>query len=105
MTTHATRDRGEILHFAGFHHLSPALSERGDPAFSAAPGDGLSRCGWETFFGRMRERGLALSFEPEDGSSARFVPCDRVEEEHPSLASAVEHARRFWAAMFPRKPA
>jgi hypothetical protein len=103
--THATCDRGEILHFAGFHHLSPALSERGDPALSAATGDGLTRCGWEPFFAAMGRRGLAASFDPEDPSSVRFVPARHRGGRHPSLAGAVDHARRFWKAMFPRPKA
>ena len=104
MTTHATRDRGEILHFAGFHRLSPALSDRGEPKFSAAPGDGLARCGWEAFFHALDRHHLAVAFDPGDASSLRFVPAGAAVSggEHPSLASALEHARRFWRSMFPR---
>ena len=71
---HATRDRGTIIHFAGFHHLSPALDDRSRPTFSAGPGDGLARCGWERFFEAVRADGLALEYDPDDAASARFVP-------------------------------
>jgi hypothetical protein len=50
----------------------------------------------------MGRRRLAVSLDPEDPSSVRFVPADRREGGHPSLASALDHARRFWKAMFPR---
>ena len=70
----ATADRGLIIHFAGFHHLSPALDDRSRPAFSAGAGDGLARCGWESFFKAMRAHGLALGFDPGDAASVRFLP-------------------------------
>ena len=69
-----TADRGLIIHFAGFHHLSPALDDRTRPAFSAGAGDGLARCGWETFFSAMRAHGLALEYDLEDAASFRFSP-------------------------------
>ncbi len=97
-----TRDRGEILHLAGFRRLSPALSDRGEPAFSSAAGDGLARCGWENFFAACRAHHLAVAFDDGDRASVRFVPEDEARE-HPSTESALAHARRFWRAMFPRR--
>ncbi len=91
-----TRDREAILHHAGAHHLSPALDARGLPAFSAAPGDGLARCGWETFFAVLRRRGLAARLSDE--AEVRFVAEAQVGGDHASLASALAHARRFWSA-------
>lgn len=98
----ATTDRGDILHFAGFHRLSPALDDASRPAFSAGPGDGLARCGWEPFFGAMRAAGVALQYDPEDPGSARFVPDSELRQErghHPALSQALAHARRFWKAL------
>jgi len=104
----STTDRADIVHFAGFHHLSPALDGRSMPAFSAAPGDGLARCGWERFFDAMGRRGLALLFDPADPASARFVPAAQARREraaHGGLAGALDHARRFWRALLPSKQA
>jgi hypothetical protein len=96
-----TFDRGAIMHFAGFHHLSPALDERGAPAFSAQAGDGRARCGWAAFFAAMAARGLALAFDDDDASAARFVPAgqSKDEGEHATLASAIGHAKRFLRAL------
>jgi hypothetical protein len=100
--THVSTDRGEIMHFAGFHHLSPALDAGGGPAFSASAADGLARCGWEAFFGALAQRGLALSFDPSDPGSSRFIPASgaRSEATRRRIHDALALARRFLAAMF-----
>jgi hypothetical protein len=67
-----TADRGEILHYAGRHSLSPALRE-GVPAL-VGPGDRDGRCGWEAFFAAMTSRRLALSVPEPETAEARFVP-------------------------------
>jgi hypothetical protein len=96
-----TFDRGAILHFAGFHRLSPALDAGGGPALAAELPDGARRCGWEPFFAAMAARRLALTFDPDDGASARFVRSGEAKDggEHPTLASAIAHARRFVKAL------
>ena len=101
-----TTDRGGIMHFAGLHHLSPALDEGRAPALSAEPGGRLVRCGWEPFFGSLRARHLAMAYQADDPASVRFVPASGstgAPEPHGSLAHAVEHAARFWRALFPGK--
>jgi hypothetical protein len=101
-----THDRGEVVHFAGFHGLSPAIAADGAPAFSAGPGDGLARCGWATFFTAMDARGLALAFDPADAGSARFergASARGEGEPEGGLAGALAHSRRFRAALFPAK--
>jgi hypothetical protein len=101
-----TQDRGEIVHFAGFHALSPALDTQGAPAFSAGAGDGLTRCGWETFFTAVERCRLALDFDPADGRSARFIPDTERRGEgalEGGLQTALAHSRRFWGAIFPKK--
>lgn len=101
----ATTDRGEIVHLAGFQHLSPALDAAGAPAFSAAPGDGLVRCGWEPFFRALRERRLAVALDP-GGGTARFIPAGERAggAAGGGLSRAVAHSRRFWRALFPSRP-
>ena len=98
--TLVSRDRAEIMHFAGFHHLSPAL-DAGRPAFSTSAADGLARCGWEAFFLALTEGCLALCFDPSDPSPARFVPAKgaRSGAQQSGIRGALVHARRFLAAM------
>ena len=68
----ATADRGEIIHLAGRHGLSPALRD-GAPGFSSGHGD-AARCGWEVFFAAMEARGLALAWDPDDPAAAVLAP-------------------------------
>lgn len=100
----ATADRGAIVHFAGAHHLSPALDAAGAPAFSAGPGDGLARCGWEPFFRALGARRLAVVLDPS--GEPRFTPAGgrRGAGAGAALARAVAHSRRFWRALFPQRP-
>jgi hypothetical protein len=102
-----TTDRGDVLHFAGFHHLSPALDGEGKPAFSAGQGDGLTRCGWEAFFHALGRHRLAVARDAEAGT-ASFVPAgEPTPHARPGeggLGHAVEHSKRFWRALFPPRP-
>jgi hypothetical protein len=67
-----TSDRGDVIHFAGHHHLSPAVRD-GAPAL-VGHGDVAGRCGWATFFEALERRALAARFDPEDGASFSTVP-------------------------------
>ncbi len=101
----ATSDRGEIVHFAGFHRLSPALRE-GAPAFAGAPESSLRRCGWEQFFHALETRGLALVYDPENPGSAGFVPQQQAEglgRSRDSLRRALQHSARFVRALVRRR--
>jgi hypothetical protein len=102
-----TFDRGAILHFAGFHRLSPALDAGGGPLLAAELPEGARRCGWEPFFAAMAARRLALAFDPDDGASARFVRSGAAKGrgEHATLASAIAHAKRFVKALRGGPPA
>ncbi|HET8644915.1 MAG TPA: hypothetical protein VFO85_05470 [Vicinamibacteria bacterium] len=103
----ATRDRGEIIHWAGFHHLSPGLQGE-QPVLSGDPSPDVVRCGWEKFFAAMFRARLAMVYDPEDPASAAFVPeaeARPLRHEHASLRSAVEHSLRFLRVLFPRKAA
>src|SRR5512133_2819029 len=65
VTPDPTRDRGDILHLAGRHQLSPAL-RGGEPAL-VSPADREGRCGWEPFFAALERLGLWVG-EEADGS-------------------------------------
>ena len=96
----ATSDRAEIVHFAGFHHLSPGLDATSRPAFSSATGDGVTRCGWETFFTALRTAGLAMAFDGADPTSVRFVPeAGAPSAGEQGLRGAFEHSKRFLKAL------
>jgi hypothetical protein len=92
----ATLDRADVIHFAGRHRLSPALRE-GEPAL-VAQGQPGARCGWAEFFAALEARGLAVAFEPEDGTSARLVPRAEAREggHGPGLVAEI---RRFLSAL------
>ncbi len=102
-----TVDRGEIIHFAGRHRLSPALRD-GMPAL-VAPAEAGSRRGWADFFRAMEDRKLAASFDPEDAGSFRLVPRDggggaRAAGARGPGQGACAEARRFLAALRGRYP-
>ncbi|WP_242372634.1 MULTISPECIES: hypothetical protein [Anaeromyxobacter] len=101
---HATLDRAEIIHFAGWSRRSPALRE-GAPAL-VGHGEAGERCGWEPFFRALTAKGLAVAFDPGTPGEPRFVP--RAEAE-PHLGSArrtpVAEARRFLSALRGAPPA
>lgn len=100
-----TTDRGAIEHFAGSQLLSPALDAAGAPAFSAAPGDGLARCGWERFFRALDARRLGVVLDPAAGAPARFTARGGSgAAAGGGLSRAVDHSRRFWRALFPPAP-
>lgn len=100
-----TRHRDQIIHFAGFHHLSPAIDAQGAPAFSHETGDGLTRGGWAPFFKALNSRGLVVRYDPADGSSATFVPASSPDDSEPGhgLAHAIDRDKRFLRAVFPSK--
>lgn len=97
----AILDRGEIIHFAGLHSLSPALAD-GVPRLVSAPDPG--RCGWEPFFAAVEGRGLALVHDSEAPTSAVLAP---VRDARPflraraGLAAALSHSGRFLRALRP----
>jgi hypothetical protein len=99
-----TTDRGDVIHFAGRHRLSPALRE-GAPAL-VPPGDNGQRCGWAEFFAALDARELVASFEPEDPASFRPVPRGAASAGagHASGPGALAEARRFVAALRGRLP-
>jgi hypothetical protein len=98
----ATHDRGEVLSFAGFHHLSPALRD-GAPRLVVAA-DNAGRVGWEPFFAALDAAGLVMAWDTEDPASALPISADegRAMERIPTHAS-MDDALRFVRA-FRRGP-
>jgi hypothetical protein len=101
-----TTDRGAVIHFAGRHHLSPALRD-GAPVL-AGPDPG-GRSGWAPFFSALEGRGLAARFDPDDGTSFATVPrreqggrADQAAPATPEARAPVapgREARRFLQAL------
>lgn len=96
----ATRDRGEIIHFAGQQGLSPALRD-GVPAFTTGR-DAAARCGWEAFFAALDERGLALAWDPEDPASASFAPRGELALRGHGSPGGLARCARFLRALLRR---
>ena len=71
----ATHDRGEIMHFIGRQHGSPALKKAsGEPVISVGHDDPeAQRVGWASFFAAMTKRHLELANDPEAGTH-RWLP-------------------------------
>ncbi len=99
----ATIDRGEIIHFAGQHGLSPALVD-GAPAFASGHGGG-ARCGWADLFAAMEGRGLALAWDPEDPAAAAFVPGRGLPRRGHGLPGGLARSGRFLRALLGRDQA
>jgi len=91
----ATHDHGEILDFAGAHHLSPALRD-GAPRM-VDEGENAGRIGWEPFFAALDSAGLVMAWDTDDPSTAAPMPAaeGRPLERHPTFAAAMERTRRF----------
>ncbi len=99
----ATDDRGEVIHFAGFHSLSPALVE-GRPALTSGGDPAAVRCGWEALFHAMGDQDLVLVRDDEDPGASAFVPRSRAvfaRSEPPPGHGPIEHAVRFLRALRP----
>jgi len=96
----ATADRGEIIHFAGQHGLSPALRD-GAPAFASGHA-AAARCGWEPFFAALEERGLALAWDPEDPASAGFAPRGELALRGHGSPGGLARSARFLRALLRR---
>jgi hypothetical protein len=101
----STTDRGDVIHFAGRHRLSPALRD-GKPALLPI-GEGGARCGWAEFFAAMDAAGLVASLEADDAASFRLVPRGAGAGAGAARGhgpGALAEARRFVAALRGRLP-
>lgn len=100
-----TLDRGDVIHFAGRHRLSPALRD-GTPALVGV-GEPGRRIGWAELFAAMGAAGLVASLEPDDAASFRLVPRGDAAASGAARGhgpGALAEARRFVAALRGRLP-
>ncbi len=103
-----TDDRGDVIHFAGRHRLSPALRD-GVPAL-VAHGEPGERRGWGEFFAALRARGALASLDPDDPGSFKLVargaagPSSAGGPSRAPEPGAFAEARRFLAALRGRFP-
>ena len=77
MATKTTTDHGEILHWAGFHHLFPVRKKGGAPgiALQAESGPDDERIGWDAFFAVVNHERLAAVLDTDEGATgALLVP-------------------------------
>ena len=84
-TKKSTRDHGEIIHFAGRHHLFP-VAQKADPlqvrlASKADVAETEVRVGWKIYFRPFIDRNLAFLYDEEGAHQA-------VTEEEARAASA-----------------
>lgn len=80
MALTATTDHGEIIHFAGFHHLFP-VAKKADlsQARLAAEGDvqgDEARVGWQVYFRAFIDRGLVFLHDGTSGREATRAEAD-----------------------------
>lgn len=80
MALTATTDHGEIIHFAGFHHLFP-VAKKADAAQVrlAAEGqvaDDELRVGWPVYFRAFIDRGLVFLHDGTSGREATRAEAD-----------------------------
>lgn len=97
-----TWDRGEIIHWAGSHDISPALREDGSPALAGGPDPALRRCGWQAFFSALDSGGLALVYDRDDPGAGALVP--RAEAPGPAPAAGGDSRRFLRALLSARAP-
>ena len=88
MTKRATMDHGEIIHFAGRHHLFP-VARRDDPAaFRLASRDDLTegevRIGWPAFFRPFIDRNLVFVYDEAGGQVMTRAEADALGAAPPS---------------------
>lgn len=69
-----TEDHGEIIHFAGRHHLFPVAKKPDRVSVRLASRDDVApdevRIGWDSFFRAFIDRGLVFLFDEASGQPA-----------------------------------
>jgi hypothetical protein len=69
-----TEDHGEIIHFAGRHHLFPVAKKADRLAVRLASRDDVApdevRIGWDSFFRTFIDRDLVFLFDETSGQPA-----------------------------------
>jgi hypothetical protein len=69
-----THDRGEIIHFIGRHHGSPALKKGSNEPLIVGhgPAGEAVKVAWPAFFHEVESKNLAFAFDEETGGH-RFI--------------------------------
>jgi hypothetical protein len=69
-----TEDHGEIIHFAGRHHLFPVAKKEDRQSVRLASRNDVApdevRIGWDSFFRAFIDRGLVFLFDETSGQVA-----------------------------------
>jgi hypothetical protein len=83
MPKRATTDHGEIIHFAGRHHLFPVV-RKGDPAgIRLASREDLTpdevRVGWPAYFRPFIDRHLVFVYDETGGQAVTRAEADALQ--------------------------
>ena len=88
MAKKATTDHGEIIHFAGRHHLFP-VAARTDPlrvrlASREDVQEGEIRVGWPAYFRPFIDRRLVFLYDETGGQAVTRAEADAAMAEQPA---------------------
>ena len=80
-----TVDHGEIIHFAGSHHLFP-VSNRGEVRLAGKEEvkEGETRVGWPDYFRPFIDRGLVFLYDETSGQAVTRAEADAAQAAGPS---------------------
>jgi hypothetical protein len=97
----ATHDRGEIIHWAGRNHRSPALLADGKPTWVTGADPAARRCGWEAFFDALRASDRVLVYDPADEAAGTLEDAGAAvaREAHAPPHDPMRHAKRVLEAI------
>lgn len=91
MAKKATTDHGEIIHFAGAHHLFPVAKKADALAVRLAGESDVAadelRVGWKTYFRPFIDRGLVFLHDEESGQAVTRAEADAKASEVTSAGS------------------
>jgi hypothetical protein len=83
MPKRATTDHGEIIHFAGRHHLFPVARKDDPSAVRLASRDDVTadevRVGWPAYFRPFIDRHLVFVYDEEGGQAMSRAEADALQ--------------------------
>jgi hypothetical protein len=88
MPKRATTDHGEIIHFAGRHHLFPVV-RRDDPAAIRLASredlaEGEVKVGWPAYFRPFIDRKLVFVYDETSGQAVTRAEADAIQAAAPA---------------------